>query len=62
MSGVLGGGGGDMPKVTAQNPSKRAEQAGDIVSNVDGKRQKASSVLTQNWDEPILGQKGLVGL
>lgn len=61
---VFGGGGDmDMPIVQAQNPSKVAGKGDGATSELNRQRRMAASMLTKNWlDEPMLGQKGLMGL
>ena len=62
MSGIFGGSTPKMPKVVAQNPSRVAERVDSAIGDDDRKRKLASSLMTQNWDEPTLAKKGLLGL
>ena len=61
--GSLFGGGDipDLPKVEAQNPSRTAEKVVTTGGGDNRKRKLASSLMTQNWDEPTLAKKGLLG-
>ena len=64
MSGtrLFSGGDTDMPTVAAQQPSRRAEPITTYRQGKDRQRQLAASMVTRDWDEPTLGEKGLTGL
>lgn len=71
MSGVTDTlfGGGSKPKAPVDNPiyippepdnpTVVAEQA-EALSSQKKKKKKSLSLMTQNWDQPVLGTKGLL--
>ena len=63
MSGLFGGGDDmDMPVIQAQNPSRAAESVATYGEGSDRQRRLMASMVTENWDEPLLGKRGLTGL
>lgn len=66
MSGVFGGGGSGggvkMPSVQAQNPGKRAEPLVNVLDGTERQKKMAASMITKDWAQPTLSQKGLLGL